>query len=319
MKLSILITLLNEELVLPQTHREISNQLEQMLGKELSDYEILYIDDGSSDKTFELIEEFARENDRIKYIRFSRNFGRESGILAGFKYASGDAVMVMDGDLQHPPYLIPLFLEAYNEDYDIVSGQRTREGESFVGSSFARLFYFLSNRSMDVHLTDGKSELRLLSRKAMEAFVSMPECNRFNKGLYEWIGFKEKVIPYKNETRKAGKSKFGFKKSLNYAIQGIISFNDRPLRVCIQFGFICLGLALLYLVFELIKYIFAAGNYVSGYFTTIAAIILFSGVQLIFIGILGEYIGKIYYEVKRRPHFIIEETNIEQAKKNHIG
>ena len=137
--------------------------------------------------------------------------------------------------------------------------------------------------------------------------------------MYEWIGFKEKVIPYKNETRKAGKSKFGFKKSLNYAIQGIISFNDRPLRVCIQFGFICLGLALLYLVFELMKYIFASGNYVSGYFTTIAAIILFSGVQLIFIGILGEYIGKIYYEVKRRPHFIIEETNIEQAKKNHIG
>ena len=159
MKLSILITLLNEELVLPQTHREISNQLEQMLGKELTDYEILYIDDGSSDKTFELIEVFAKENDRIKYIRFSRNFGRESGILAGFKYASGDAVMVMDGDLQHPPYLIPLFLEAYNEGYDIVSGQRTREGESFVGSSFARLFYFLSNRSMDVLITDWNSEL----------------------------------------------------------------------------------------------------------------------------------------------------------------
>jgi len=113
----------------------------------------------SGAEQIKLIEEFARENDRIKYIRFSRNFGRESGILAGFKYASGDAVMVMDGDLQHPPYLIPLFLEAYNEGYDIVSGQRTREGESFVGSSFARLFYFLSNRSMDVHLTDGKSEL----------------------------------------------------------------------------------------------------------------------------------------------------------------
>ena len=172
---------------------------------------------------------------------------------------------------------------------------------------------------MDVHLTDGKSELRLLSRKAINAFVSMPEYNRFNKGLYEWIGFKEKVIPYKNELRKAGKSKFGFKKSMNYAIQGIISFNDRPLRVCIQFGFICLGLAILYLAFELMKYIFAPGDYVSGYFTTIAAIILFSGVQLIFIGILGEYIGKIYYEVKRRPHFIIEDTNIEKAKEDSIG
>ena len=319
MKLSILITLLNEELVLAQTHAAISAQLEDMLGKDLSDYEILYIDDGSNDRTFELIEGIAKGNDRVNYIRFSRNFGRESGILAGFKYAMGDAVMVMDGDLQHPPYLIPLFLEAYKEGYDIVSGQRTRDGESFVGSTFARLFYFLSNKSMDVHLTDGKSELRLLSRKAINAFVSMPEYNRFNKGLYEWIGFKEKVIPYKNELRKAGKSKFGFKKSMNYAIQGIISFNDRPLRVCIQFGFICLGLAILYLAFELLKYIFAPGNYVSGYFTTIAAIILFSGVQLIFIGILGEYIGKIYYEVKRRPHFIIEDTNIEKAKEDSIG
>ena len=312
MKLSILITLLNEELVLSQTHAAISGQLEQMLGKELTDYEILYVDDGSSDKTFELITAIAEENPHVKYIRFSRNFGRESGILAGFKYASGDAVMVMDGDLQHPPYLIPLFLEAYNEGYDIVSGQRTREGESFIGSTFARMFYFLSNRSMDVKLTDGKSELRLLSRKAIDAFVSMPEYNRFNKGLYEWIGFKEKVIPYKNEIRKAGKSKFGFKKSMNYAIQGIISFNDRPLRVCIQFGFICLGLAILYLAFEMMKYMFAQGNYVSGYFTTIAAIILFSGVQLIFIGILGEYIGKIYYEVKKRPHYLVDQTNMTQ-------
>ena len=185
MKLSILITLLNEELVLAQTHAAISAQLDSMLGKDLSDYEILYIDDGSNDNTFDLIEGIARDNDRVNYIRFSRNFGRESGILAGFKYATGDAVMVMDGDLQHPPYLIPLFLEAYKEGYDIVSGQRTRDGESFVGSSFARLFYFLSNRSMDVHLTDGKSELRLLSRKAINAFVSMPEYNRFNKGLYE--------------------------------------------------------------------------------------------------------------------------------------
>ena len=155
MKLSILITLLNEELVLPQTHREISNQLEKMLGKELSDYEILYIDDGSSDSTLELINAIANENPRVKYISFSRNFGRESGILAGFKYATGDAVMVMDGDLQHPPYLIPLFVEAYKEGYDIVSGQRSREGESFVGSFFARSFYKFSNHSMDVKLTDG--------------------------------------------------------------------------------------------------------------------------------------------------------------------
>ena len=171
MKLSILITLLNEELVLAQTHKAISEQLDSMiLSEELSDYEILYVDDGSSDSTLELIAAIANENPRVKYISFSRNFGRESGILAGFKYATGDAVMVMDGDLQHPPYLIPLFVEAYKEGYDIVSGQRSREGESFLGSFFARSFYKFSNHSMDVKLTDGKSELRLLSKRAIDVF-----------------------------------------------------------------------------------------------------------------------------------------------------
>ena len=319
MKLSILITLLNEELVLAQTHKAISEKLESMiLSEELSDYEILYVDDGSSDSTLKLIDAIADENPRVKYISFSRNFGRESGILAGFKYATGDAVMVMDGDLQHPPYLIPLFVEAYKEGYDIVSGQRSREGESFVGSFFARNFYKSSNHSMDVKLTDGKSELRLLSKRAVDVFVSLPEYNRFNKGLYEWIGFKEKVIPYKNEVRKAGKSKFGFKKSMNYAFQGIISFNDRPLRICIQFGFVSMALSLLYIVYEFCKFIFSS-DYTSGYFTTIAAIILFSSVQLIFIGVLGEYIGKIYYEVKQRPHFIVAKSNIDQAEKDKIG
>ena len=319
MKLSILITLLNEELVLAQTHKAISEKLESMiLSEELSDYEILYVDDGSSDSTLKLIDAIADENPRVKYISFSRNFGRESGILAGFKYATGDAVMVMDGDLQHPPYLIPLFVEAYKEGYDIVSGQRSREGESFGGSFFARSFYKFSNHSMDVKLTDGKSELRLLSKRAVDVFVSLPEYNRFNKGLYEWIGFKEKVIPYKNEVRKAGKSKFGFKKSMNYAFQGIISFNDRPLRICIQFGFVSMALSLLYIVYEFCKFIFSS-DYTSGYFTTIAAIILFSSVQLIFIGVLGEYIGKIYYEVKQRPHFIVAKSNIDQAEKDKIG
>ena len=316
MKLSILITLLNEELVLAQTHKAISEKLDSMLeSEELSDYEILYIDDGSRDKTLELIDAIAIENHRVKYISFSRNFGRESGILAGFKYATGDAVMVMDGDLQHPPYLIPLFVEAYKEGYDIVSGQRSREGESMIGSFFARCFYAFSNHSMDVQLTDGKSELRLLSKRAVDVFVSLPEYNRFNKGLYEWIGFKEKVISYKNEVRQAGKSKFGFKKSMNYAVQGIISFNDRPLRICIQFGFISMALSLLYIIFKVIF----TSQYTSGYFTTIAAIILFSSVQLIFIGVLGEYIGKIYYEVKNRPHFIVSKSNIKQAEEDKIG
>ncbi|MGT2736145.1 glycosyltransferase PgfS [Streptococcus orisratti] len=319
MKLSLLITFFNEEKILTRTHIEMSKQLDSMLGKELSDYELLYIDDGSSDATLKLIEGIATENSKVRYISLSRNFGREGGILAGFKYATGDAVMVMDGDLQHPPSLIPKFVAAYKEGYDIVSGQRDRTGESKLSSLFAKLFYDVSNHSMDVKLTDGKSELRLLSRRAVETFIALPEYNRFNKGLYEWIGFKEKVIKYKNQVRVAGKSKFGFKKSFNYAIQGIVSFNDKPLRVCVQFGLVSLSIALLYLLVEFIRYFTNPGHTVSGYFTTIAAVILFGGIQLISIGILGEYIGKIYYEVKRRPHFIVGETNIEQAKKDRVG
>ncbi|BBA93507.1 glycosyltransferase PgfS [Streptococcus ruminantium] len=319
MKLTVLITFFNEENILTKTHDEMSRQLDSMLGIGLSDYELLYVDDGSSDATLELIETIAADSSRVRYISLSRNFGREGAILAGFKYATGDAVMVMDGDLQHPPYLIPEFVAAYKEGYDIVSGQRDRVGESKLASLFAKVFYDVSNHSMDVRLTDGKSELRLLSRRAVETFIALPEYNRFNKGLYEWIGFKEKVIPYKNQVRITGKSKFGLKKSFNYAIQGIISFNDKPLRVCVQFGLISLGIALLYLLVELVRYFMYAGHRVSGYFTTIAAIILFSGVQLISIGILGEYIGKIYYEVKQRPHFVVGETNIEAARKDRVG
>ncbi|MGT2896074.1 glycosyltransferase PgfS [Streptococcus entericus] len=313
MKLTVLITLFNEESIIYKTHQAMVTQLESMLTKELSAYELLYVDDGSKDNTLAILEDFARDNPNVHYLSFSRNFGRESGILAGFRHATGDAIMVMDGDLQHPPYLIPLFVAAYKEGYDVVSGQRDRAGENPFTTIFARAFYHLSNHLMDVQLTDGKSELKLLSRRAVETFISLPEYNRFNKGLYEWMGYKEKVIPYKNHIREAGKSKFGFVKSLNYAAQGIISFNDKPLRYCLQLGAVSTGFALLYLLFELLHYLSSPETAVSGYFTTIAAVILFSGVQLISIGILGEYIGKIYYEVKRRPHYIIEKTNIDVA------
>ncbi|AXQ78883.1 glycosyltransferase [Streptococcus chenjunshii] len=319
MKLSLLITFLNEESMIEKTHQAMSEQLQSLLGREIDDYELLYIDDGSTDRTYSLMKAIAARDSRVKYISFSRNFGREGGILAGFKYSTGDAVMVMDGDLQHPPSLIPEFLQAYKEGFEVVSGQRDRSGESKSSTFFARAFYAFANYAMDVKLTDGKSELKLLSRRAVNTFLAMPEYNRFNKGLYEWIGFKEKVIPYKNHVREAGKSKFSFKKSMNYAVQGLISFNDKPLRICIQFGFISIGLAVLYLFKEFIAYLLNPGNSVSGYFTTIAAIILFSGVQLISLGVLGEYIGKIYYEVKKRPHFIIDESNIEAARKDGVG
>lgn len=319
MKLSIVVAFYNEEKMIEKTHSEISKQLQEMLGKAVDDYELVYVNDGSKDKTLTLMKEITAQEPRVRFISFSRNFGRESAILSGLRYATGDAVMLMDGDLQHPPALIPDFVAAFKEGYDVVSGQRDRQGEPKPSTFFARLFYRLSNHLMDVQLTDGISEFKLFSRKAVDTILSLPEYNRFSKGIFSWIGFKEKVIPYKNHIREAGESKFGFRRSLNYAFQGIISFNDKPLRICIQFGFACIGFALLYLLAMFIAYFVKPEILVSGYFTTLAAIILFSGVQLISIGILGEYIGKIYYEVKRRPHYIVDETNIEKAKEDLVG
>lgn len=310
MKLSIVIAFYNEEEMIEKTHHEISKVLKTLTS--IDDYELVFVNDGSKDQTLHLMKNIASQDKHVKYISFSRNFGRESAILAGLRVATGDAVMLMDGDLQHPPSLIPQFIEAYKEGYDVVSGRRDRQGESKQGTFFAHLFYHFSNHLMDIKLTDGISEFKLFSRKAITALLKLTEYNRFSKGLFAWIGYKEKIIPYENQVREAGQSKFGFKRSLNYAFQGIISFNDKPLRVCIQFGLFCIALALLYLGSMLILYFLKPELLVSGYFTTLAAIILFSGVQLISIGILGEYIGKIYYEVKKRPHYLIDETNIPQ-------
>lgn len=319
MKLSIVVAFYNEEKMIEKTHSEISKQLQLMQPDTIDEYELVYINDGSKDKTLSLMKQMAQNDHHVRFISFSRNFGREGAILSGLKYATGDAVMLMDGDLQHPPALIPSFVTAFKEGYDVVSGQRDRKGEPKQSTFFARLFYRFANHLMDVQLTDGISEFKLFSRKAVDTILALPEYNRFSKGIFSWIGFKEKIIPYQNQVREAGESKFGFRRSMNYAFQGIISFNDKPLRICIQFGLACVGFALLYLLVMFITYFVKPEILVSGYFTTLAAIILFSGVQLISIGVLGEYIGKIYYEVKRRPHYIVDETNIKKAKEDLVG
>ena len=247
-------------------------------------------------------------------MSFSRNFGKEAGTIAGLQYATGEAVILMDGDLQHPPALVPQMIEAYREGYDVVSGRRTRTGESQFRTFLANHFYKLANRLMDTPLTDGISEFRLFSRKAVRAILSLNEYNRFSKGLFSWIGFKEKVIEYENHVREIGETKYSLKFSWNYAIQGILSFNDKPLRACINLGLGCLLLSVLYIVWMFIKYMIDPTSLVSGYFTTIFAVVLLGGIQLISIGVLGEYIGKIYYEVKKRPHYLVDQTNFEEEK-----
>ena len=307
MKLSVVIPFYNEENMIQKMYDELVKEINQITKAE---FEIIFINDGSKDRTFERMLAIAAGDSRVKYISFSRNFGKEAGTIAGLEYATGEAVILMDGDLQHPPAMLPKMIEAYEQGYDVVSARRTRTGEKRHRTFLAKHFYKLANKMMDIELMDGVSEFRLFSRKVVNAIISMQEYNRFSKGIFAWIGFKEKVIEYENQVRTVGETKYSLKFSLNYAIQGILSFNDKPLRMCINFGLFCLLLSLVYVLWTFIQYLVVPDSLVSGYFTTIFSVVLFGGIQLISIGVLGEYIGKIYYEVKKRPHYLVDQTNI---------
>ena len=307
MKLSVVIPFYNEENMIQKMYDELVKEINQITKAE---FEIIFINDGSKDRTFERMLAIAAGDSRVKYISFSRNFGKEAGTIAGLEYATGEAVILMDGDLQHPPALLPQMIKAYEEGYDVVSARRTRTGEKPHRTFLAKHFYRLANKMMDIELMDGVSEFRLFSRKAVSAILSLQEYNRFSKGIFAWIGFKEKVIEYENQVRTVGETKYSLKFSLNYAIQGILSFNDKPLRMCINFGLFCLLISLAYVLWTFVQYFVVPDSLVSGYFTTIFSVVLFGGIQLISIGVLGEYIGKIYYEVKKRPHYLVDQTNI---------
>ena len=307
MKLSVVIPFYNEENMIQKMYDALVEEINKISKAE---FEIIFINDGSKDRTFERMLAIAAGDSRVKYISFSRNFGKEAGTIAGLEYATGEAVILMDGDLQHPPALLPQMIEAYEQGYDVVSARRTRTGEKRHRTFLAKHFYKLANKMMDIELMDGVSEFRLFSRKVVNAIISMQEYNRFSKGIFAWVGFNEKVIEYENQVRTVGETKYSLKFSLNYAIQGILSFNDKPLRMCINFGLFCLLISLVYVLWTFIQYLVVPDSLVSGYFTTIFSVVLFGGIQLISIGVLGEYIGKIYYEVKKRPHYLIDQTNI---------
>ena len=233
MKLSIVIPFYNEENMIQKMYDALVAEVNKITKAE---FEIIFINDGSKDRTFEKMLAIADSDSRVKYISFSRNFGKEAGTIAGLEYATGEAVILMDGDLQHPPALLPQMIEAYEQGYDVVSARRTRTGEKPHRTFLAKHFYRLANKMMDIELMDGVSEFRLFSRKAVRAILSLQEYNRFSKGIFSWIGFKEKVIEYENQVRTVGETKYSLKFSLNYAIQGILSFNDKPLRMCINWG-----------------------------------------------------------------------------------
>ncbi|KGX87126.1 glycosyltransferase family 2 protein [Pontibacillus marinus] len=277
------------------------------------EYEFIFIDDGSSDQTLAAIQDLANEHQHVKYISFTRNFGKEAALLAGLQKARGDAVIVLDADMQHPSYLIPEMLEGYEEGYDQVVACRNRDGESTTRKTLSTLYYKFVNKLVDVKLKNGVGDFRLLSRSVVNDILKLSEGNRFSKGLFSWVGYEEKIIHYDNISRNAGDSKWSFGKLLNYAIDGLVSFNTKPLRICLYVGLLILMLSLSYITFIFVE-IIRNGIEVPGYFSVISSILFLGGVQLVSLGVIGEYIGRIYNEVKGRPHYLIKETNVHESQ-----
>ena len=302
--LSIIVPCKNEEEAIPLFYPVLKENLDKID----DDYELLIIDDGSTDKTVEVSLKLKEKDSNIKVISFSRNFGKEAGMLAGMKEAKGDYVVIMDADLQDPPALLK---EMYNYvksgQYDSAATYRvTRKGEPPIRSFFARKFYKLINKMIDVEIVDGARDYRLMSRKMVDAIISMPEYNRFSKGIFAWVGFKTKYIEFENVERVAGETKWSFFKLFSYAIDGIVGFTVAPLRIATYSGIFVSLFGFIYMLYIVIKAL-AVGDPVPGYPSMIAIICLLGGIQLLVMGIMGEYLGKTYMESKRRPSYIIKE------------
>ena len=303
MRLSLVVPCFNEEAVLSTFHETIRKELGD-IGAEV---EICYVDDGSSDGTLRILRQLAEKDPAAKYVSFSRNFGKEAAMLAGLEQATGDAVVIMDADLQHPPELIPRMLDLHLKGHEQVIARRSREGDKKLRSFASSSYYKLVNKWVDVELVDGVGDFRLLSRRALDALLSLREYNRFSKGLYSWIGYDSVMFEYKNVTRELGQTKWSFGKLLNYGLDGLISFNNRPLRVAIYFGLALSALSLAYTL-TLIGIAIFQGVSTPGYITIIAAVTGLGGLQMTMLGLIGEYIGRIYYETKNRPHYLVRES-----------
>lgn len=279
------------------------------------DFEFLLIDDGSKDRTLEKILSYAEKDSRVRYISFSRNFGKEAAMYAGFCNAKGDYVTVMDSDMQDPPSLLPQMVEILEcGEYDSVATRRvTRKGEPPIRSFFARMFYKIINKISDADIVDGARDFRLMTRPMVDTIVSMPEYNRFSKGIFGWIGFKTYWLPYENVERAAGETKWNFWKLFKYSLDGIINFSQAPLVISAWAGFFFVMLSILATIFVIVRKAVYGGS-VEGWASLVCIILFIGGVQLFCTGVLGLYLAKTYQEVKRRPHYIVSKSNVNQTK-----
>ena len=305
MKTALLVPVYNEQEVLPLFWDAVQQVLKQLPQES---FEYVFVNDGSSDGTAELLKAWARQNPAVKVISLSRNFGKEAALTAGLvQAAKADAVIILDADLQDPPELIIPFLQKYKEGFDVVYGQRCdRSQDSFLKRFTAGCFYKCYNAISTRPLPANAGDCRLLSRRAAQAVLALPERERFMKGLFNWVGFPTAAIPFKRQARKAGQTKWNYWRLWNFALEGLTASSTVPLRLWTYFGFSVSGFAFLYalwITFQKIAY----GNPVSGYASLMVAILFFSGVQLISLGIIGEYLGRIFIEAKQRPLYIIDE------------
>lgn len=311
--IDIVVPCFNEEEVLKVFYSETQKILDN-----ISDYSFHYIfvDDGSKDKTLNVMQELAELHSNVKYLSFSRNFGKEAAMYAGLKYSTGDYVIIMDADLQHPPALIPDMIENIKTGYDCVAARRTtRTNEAKLRSFFSKMFYNISNILTDVELVQGAVDFRIMTKQMVNAVLNLSEVQRFSKGIFSWVGFKTKWLPYENIERTLGKTKWSFWKLFKYALDGITAFSIVPLRMVSAMGFFISLFAFLYIIITIIQTL-VTGIDVPGYVTTLSAVLFLGGIIELSIGILGEYIGHIYMESKNRPIFILKQTNINMTQSN---
>ena len=310
MKIALLLAVYNEQEALPFLWEETQAVLRKLPQEQ---FEYIFVNDGSTDGTLGWLKQLAQGNPAVKVISLSRNFGKEAALTAGLaEAASADAVIILDADLQDPPSLIPAFLEKYREGYDIVYGQRqNRRQDSFLKRFTARCFYKFYNVIASRPMPENAGDCRLLNRRAIQAVLALPERERFMKGLFNWVGFRTAPVPFSRQPRRAGKTKWNYWQLWNFALEGLTASSTIPLRLWTYFGFAVSGFAFLYAVWVAVQKM-VYGNPVSGYASLMVTILFFSGVQLISLGVLGEYLGRIFIEVKQRPlYFIAEKINCD--------
>lgn len=307
--ISIVVPCFNEEEAIPIFYNEML-KISKNMGV---DFEILFVNDGSTDTTLEVIKNLSSNDNQIKYISFSRNFGKEAAIYAGLKNSMGDYVVVMDVDLQDPPELLPeMYSYIMQDDYDCVATRRvTRKGEPPIRSFFARLFYKIINIISDTEIVDGARDYRFMTRQMVDAILDLPEYNRFSKGIFSWVGFRTKWLEYENIERSAGETYWSFWKLFKYSLEGIIAFSTAPLAISSIMGLVCCILAFIVIMFLIFRTLLF-GDPVAGWPSLSCLILFMGGLQLFSVGILGQYLAKTYMETKQRPLYISKEDNLKK-------